>query len=135
MHPHWPCVADWLWTVSNTKPPRTGCVGPWRTIRAIRARYNLIQALRHNGKEEEAQEHEQKRKQREDDLKRFHEIVTRDMAQKPHDPALHFTLGKLLLRCGKREEGLRWLHNALRLDPNYAPARQALAEQQKETRQ
>jgi predicted Zn-dependent protease len=93
------------------------------------ARYNLILVLHHNGNDAEAQRHEQWIKQREKDLKRFHEIVTRDMAVRPHDPALHTTLGELLLRSGHREEGLRWLHSALQQDPQYAPARRALAEQ------
>jgi predicted Zn-dependent protease len=64
----------------------------------------------------------------EDDLARFNEIVTKDIAQRPTDPALHCTLGQILLRGGQREEGLRWLQSALRLDPQYAPALQALAE-------
>jgi hypothetical protein len=32
------------------------------------------------------------------------------------------------LRAGQRDEGIRWLNSALELDPNYAPARQALTE-------
>ncbi len=64
----------------------------------------------------------------EDDLKRFDEIVTRDLVRTPEDPALHYTLGQLLLRGGQHQEGLRWLRNALRLDPQYAPARRALAD-------
>jgi hypothetical protein len=34
----------------------------------------------------------------------------------------------LLPRSGHEAEGLRWLKNALRQDPQYAPTRQALAE-------
>jgi tetratricopeptide (TPR) repeat protein len=92
------------------------------------ARYDLILCLRSNGKEAEAQQHKQKLLQLEEDLRRFNDIVLRDMVQRPLDPALHCTLGQLLLRSGHRAEGLRWLQNALRLDPQYAPARQALAE-------
>ena len=50
------------------------------------------------------------------------------MASRPDDPALHCELGELLLRSGHREEGLRWLHSALRQDPQFEPARKALAE-------
>jgi predicted Zn-dependent protease len=92
------------------------------------ARYNLLVCLHQNGKDAEAEEHRRWLKQREDDLKRFNEIVTHDMKERPHDPALHCTLGRLLLRSGYQEEGLRWLHSALRQDPQYAPARQALDE-------
>jgi predicted Zn-dependent protease len=64
----------------------------------------------------------------EDDASRFHEIVTKEIAQRPTDPALHCTLGELLWRGGQREESIRWLRSALRLDPRYEPAQQALAE-------
>jgi predicted Zn-dependent protease len=92
------------------------------------ARYNLILCLHRNGKEAEVPEHERLLKQYEDGLKRFNEIVTHDMVERPRDPALHCTLGQLLLDSGHREEGLRWLQSALHLDPQYAPARQALTE-------
>ena len=42
-------------------------------------------------------------------------------------------LGRMVIRLGRREEGLRSLESALREDPHYAPARQALAEFQKKT--
>jgi predicted Zn-dependent protease len=93
-----------------------------------RARYSLILCLERLGREEEANRQRKELKQMEEDLSRFNEIVTRDIAQRPTDPALHCTLGQLLLRGGQREEGIRWLQSALHLDPNYAPARQALAE-------
>jgi tetratricopeptide (TPR) repeat protein len=92
------------------------------------ARYTLVQCLRQNGKQEEADEKWQQVLQMEEDLNRFNEIVTRDLLRRPRDPALHCTLGQLLLRGGHREEGLRWLHSALRLDPRYEPAIQALKE-------
>ncbi len=97
-----------------------------------RARYSLILCLNQNGKEEESRKLRQHFEQLEDDLARFNDIVTKDILQRPNDPALHCTLGQLLLRGGQREEGLRWLQSALRLDPNYAPARQAVEEYQKQ---
>ncbi|HBI46454.1 MAG TPA: hypothetical protein DDY78_26915 [Planctomycetales bacterium] len=93
-----------------------------------RARYSLSLCLQRNGKEEEGRREWRQLQQMEDDLARFNEIVTKDIAQRPTDPALHCTIGQILLRGGQREEGLRWLQSALRLDPQYAPARQALAE-------
>lgn len=91
-----------------------------------RARYGLILCLNQNGKEEEARKFREQFAQLEEDLTRFNEIVTRELAQKPRDPALHCTIGQLLLRTGQSEEGLRWLQSALRLDPRYAPARKAV---------
>jgi predicted Zn-dependent protease len=93
------------------------------------SRYNLILCLHQAGKEGEAREHKELLARREVDLKRFNEIVLQELGRRPHDPELHFKLGELLLRSGHREEGLRWLHNALREDPQYEPARKALAEQ------
>jgi predicted Zn-dependent protease len=93
-----------------------------------RARFNLAACLRQNGKADEAGRQQQLVQQLEDDLARFDEIVTKDMRERPRDPALHATLGQLLLRGGRREEGLRWLHSALRLDPQNAEARETLAE-------
>lgn len=96
-----------------------------------RARYSLILCLNQNGKEEEARNLQQRFEQLEEDLARFNDIVTKEIVQRPRDPALHCTLGQLLIRGGQREEGLRWLQSALRLDPNYAPARQAVQEYKK----
>jgi predicted Zn-dependent protease len=96
------------------------------------ARYNLVLCLPRNGEEEEAARQQRELKQQEDDGKRLHEIIVHDMAQRPHDPELHCTVGQLLLRAGRREEGLRWLRSALELDPQYAPARAAVAEYQRQ---
>jgi tetratricopeptide (TPR) repeat protein len=99
-----------------------------------RARYSLVLCLQNNGKDEEAQREQHDLQQREDDLVRFNEIVTKELLERPLDPALHCTLGQLLLRGGQREEGIRWLQSALRLDPQYAPASQALAEYQQKAK-
>jgi tetratricopeptide (TPR) repeat protein len=92
------------------------------------ARFSLMQCLHKTHKDAEAQKLDEELKHQEDDLKRFNEIVTRELSQNPRDPALHYTLGTLLLRGGQRQEGLRWLRSALSLDPQYVPARQALDE-------
>ncbi len=93
-----------------------------------RAQYDLVLCLERSGQEEEARRQRQHLQQIEEDVARFHEIVTKEIARRPTDPALHYTLGQILLRSGQREEGLRWLHSALKLDPHYAPAQQALAD-------
>jgi Flp pilus assembly protein TadD len=93
-----------------------------------RARYSLALCLDQTGRAEEARRERQQLEQREQDLKRFHEIVTKEIAQRPTDPALYCKAGQLLLRAGQREEGVRWLQSALRLDPRNAEARQALAD-------
>jgi Tfp pilus assembly protein PilF len=99
-----------------------------------RTLYSLVQCLREIGKEEEARQVQRQLEQTEQDLARFNEIVTKEMLERPRDPALHHTLGRLLLRAGHREEGLHWVHSALRLDPQFAPARQTLAEYQQKAK-
>lgn len=97
-----------------------------------RARYSLVLCLERSGQEEEAQQERRRLQQLEKDKAQFHDIVTKEIAKRPTDPALHCTLGQLLLRSGQHEEGLRWLKSALSLDPHYAPARKALADYQRQ---
>lgn len=99
-----------------------------------RARYSLVLCLEHTGQEEEAREQRRQLHQQEEDVARFHDIVTKEIAERPNDPALHCQIGQMLLRSGQRDEGIRWLQSALRLDPNYAPARQALADSQRQVK-
>jgi predicted Zn-dependent protease len=94
----------------------------------FQARYNLILCLHNLDKEDEARRQKEELDRSEQDLKRFNEIVTKDMRQRPYDPDLHCLLGQLLLRSGYREEGLRWLHSALRLATGHAEARKTLTE-------
>jgi len=93
-----------------------------------RARYSLALCLERTGQEGEARRERRHLQQMEEDVARFNEIVTKEIAQRPTDPALHCTLGQLLWRSGQREEGIHWLQSALRLDPHYVPAQQALAD-------
>jgi tetratricopeptide (TPR) repeat protein len=95
------------------------------------AHYSLILCLEESGQHEESQRQQRQFQRMEEDLSRFNDIVTKEIAQRPNDPALHCTLGQILLRSGHRAKGLRWLQSALRLDPYYAPARQAIEEYQK----
>jgi tetratricopeptide (TPR) repeat protein len=99
-----------------------------------RARYNLVLCLNNLGKGEEAAREQRDLEQRETDLGRFNQIVTQDLQQRPRDPALHCELGQLLLRGGLEQEGLRWLQSARSLDPQYAPALQALSEYQQKAK-
>lgn len=93
-----------------------------------RIRYNLILCLHRNSQEDKVRREQQQLQQIEKDAARFNEIVTKDIAQRPTDPALHCTLGEILLRGGQNEEGVRWLQSALRLDPHYAPAQKILGD-------
>jgi tetratricopeptide (TPR) repeat protein len=62
------------------------------------------------------------------DTKRLDVLVRVGLRQARDNPAVPFEIGTLCLKYGKVERGLAWLREALRLDPGYPPAHQALAE-------
>ena len=85
----------------------------------------MSRCLAQLGREEEAKTYEARVKRLDGDLTRL--SVLRDAVIKhPSDADLRCEGGLLFLRNGEREEGLRWLQLALRLDPNCEPARAAL---------
>jgi tetratricopeptide (TPR) repeat protein len=92
------------------------------------AHYQLFLCLGQQGKTAEAREVLKRVDQLKEDLRRLHEIAFEKMPRAPHDAALHRELGDILLRTGGVEEGLRWLHSALREDPKHAPAHASLAD-------
>jgi Flp pilus assembly protein TadD len=64
------------------------------------------------------------------DLRRLEEI-SQAVLKRPQDAALRCEGGLIFLRNGEKEEGIRWLRQALRLDPNHQEARNALADAEK----
>jgi tetratricopeptide (TPR) repeat protein len=91
------------------------------------ANYQLLLCLEKNGKADEARKVSEHLEQILDDMKVIQDIASVKMQRAPHDPELHYKIGLLSLRAGSMEEGVRWLNSALKEDPNYAPAHQALA--------
>jgi tetratricopeptide (TPR) repeat protein len=93
------------------------------------AHYNLSLCLRGQPhRQEEATEQEKQAKELKDGAARVREIVTRDLRERPDDPALLCEAGVIFLRAGNVKGGLGWLRSALRQDPNYRPAHKALVE-------
>jgi predicted Zn-dependent protease len=91
--------------------------------------WKLYQCLQQQGKEDDAKA----QLARSEDLKarreRLGEIQSRKMTEHPHDPALHYELGKLLLSLGNEDLGERWLRSALHeSNDQYGPAHAALAD-------
>jgi tetratricopeptide (TPR) repeat protein len=89
------------------------------------ALHALIRSLWVQDKQDEAQALEPVLKELTADLSRHQEIILA-VAKDPRNPALRTEAGKLCLRHGRRDEGLRWLVTALQIDPSYGPARAAL---------
>jgi predicted Zn-dependent protease len=92
------------------------------------AHYLLQQCLLQQGKMSEARDLTAPMKKIEQDNDLYHDIVTVRLQLAPHDPSLHYELGRILLHGGAVEEGLAWLQSALQEDPGYGPAHEALAE-------
>jgi len=91
-----------------------------------RVQYAMYRCLRQLGRDAEAKTFDARVQRLDADLARLSQIRN-DVMKHPDDAALRCEGGLLFLRNGERDEGLRWLQLALRLDPNCQPARAALA--------
>ena len=91
-----------------------------------RVHYAVYRCLLRLDRPEEAEPFNARATQLDADLVRL-TAVRNEVIRRPNDAALRCEGGRLFLRNGEREEGLRWLQLALRMDPKYEPARAALA--------
>jgi tetratricopeptide (TPR) repeat protein len=89
--------------------------------------YNLYQCLEKLGKHDEARAVLARMKAIEADLDRIKEL-TKSIARLPHDPELRREAGRILMRNGQVDEGVRWLESALDEDPNHGPTHGDLAD-------
>lgn len=89
------------------------------------ALYSLLLCLQRVGTPEQIQQAEARWKQCEADLKRV-ATLSRIVAANPHDPEPRREMGELFLRNGRDEDGIRWLHSALREQPNHVPSHELL---------
>jgi Tfp pilus assembly protein PilF len=92
-----------------------------------RVNYALFRCLDELNRQPEAATVKARVDQIDADLRRLDEVRHKVM-KTPADAALRCEGGLLFLRNGQRQEGIRWLRLALRLDPNNQAARKALAE-------
>ncbi len=87
------------------------------------AHFQLYQCLlQQSGRIEEA------RKRVRADLTRLNEIAFSEKERALRDPALSCEMGQLLLKGNQADEALKWLYNALEVQPDYRPAHQTLLE-------
>jgi tetratricopeptide (TPR) repeat protein len=98
-----------------------------------RARYQLYLALNQNDKKDEAQKELAAQKAIVADVERIEELLFGRLKQSPNDPAAYHEVAMIALRSGRAKEALRWLQNALQVDPNYVPAHRTLAAYYHET--
>jgi predicted Zn-dependent protease len=83
--------------------------------------------LAHLGKAEESAQHIEKSQQIEADRLLMSKAVETAM-KNPADPQPRLEIGKICLRNGQDEEGLRWLYGLLERHPNHKPTHQLLAD-------
>ena len=93
-----------------------------------KAHWSLTECLRQEGKAEEAHVEEAYANNLKDRWERFSEIASHQLSQRPHDPALHCELGKLMLELGMPEGAENCFFSALLVEQHYAPALNALAD-------
>ena len=91
-----------------------------------RVQYAMYRCLLRLDRAAEARTFDARVKRLDADLARL-SAVRGEVMDRPNDAALRCEGGLLFMRNGEREEGLRWLQLALRLDPKCEPARAALA--------
>ncbi|MFL5244058.1 MAG: tetratricopeptide repeat protein [Gemmataceae bacterium] len=89
--------------------------------------FNMYQCLEKLDKKEEAAQVQAKLREMEADLKRMTQVM-QDVLKRPHDPALRCEAGRIFLRNGFKEDGLRWLGTALQEDPHHQLTHQTLAD-------
>jgi tetratricopeptide (TPR) repeat protein len=92
------------------------------------ANSSLLECLQQQGESAKAQAQQERVEQLKKLLQRVREISAEQLPARPHDPALHCELGKLLLDLGRTDIGLNWLRSALEQNPRCRPAHAALAE-------
>jgi tetratricopeptide (TPR) repeat protein len=90
-----------------------------------RVQYAMYRCLLRLARSAEAETFNARVKQLDADLVRMG-VLRNEVIKRPDDASLRCEGGLLFLRNGEREEGLRWLQMALRLDPTCEPARAAL---------
>jgi tetratricopeptide (TPR) repeat protein len=95
---------------------------------SYRVIYQLVMCLRQQDKPAEANALMGRLRAIGDDKVRLEEILNEKLPEAQRDPDLRCEVGRILLRNGQDKQGLRWLHSALRIDPQHRAARQALAE-------
>jgi tetratricopeptide (TPR) repeat protein len=90
-------------------------------------RYHLLLALNRNGKKAEIAKQQEALEKMQADAARLEELLSVGLPRDPDNPALYHEVAMIALRAGRSREALRWLRNALQVDPGHAPTHRALA--------
>lgn len=113
---------------------RPAAAEPWlrRALAAApheyKAHHAFMLSLERQGKTAEAKTANTEAERLRELSERLGEIMGSKMSVRPHDPALHAEMGSLFIKLGQPEQGVGWLQSALRKDPAFRPAHEALAD-------
>jgi tetratricopeptide (TPR) repeat protein len=89
--------------------------------------YHYLLALNRNGKKAEVAKQQEAIHRMEEDTQRIRELLDVQLQRTPNDPEVYYEVGLIALRAGRPKEALRWLRNALQVDPAHVPTHRALA--------
>jgi predicted Zn-dependent protease len=84
---------------------------------SMRHRYRL--ALNYNGKKEEAARQEEEAQKVLKQIEDLDKLFNGRLQETPNDPDVLCKVAEISLSAGRAQEGLRWLQNALQVDPNH----------------
>jgi tetratricopeptide (TPR) repeat protein len=88
--------------------------------------FNFTQCLSRLGKKDELRRWQERLKEIDDDQVRMAKLVRRIM-QAPQDASARCEVGKIFLKIGFDQDGLRWLFSALQEDPRHRTTNEVLA--------
>lgn len=87
----------------------------------------MVRCLRSLGRESETNDFQERIKRFDERIRKLDEVL-KSVQKAPNDPELRRQAGLLNIQLGHTEEGLRWLHGSLQINPRYQPAHATLAE-------
>ncbi len=91
------------------------------------ANFDLLRCLKALGRKEEGRRQEARLKKLDAIHRRLNELSNHEMPRAPHDPKLHAEIADIMFAIGRDELGVAWYLSALRKDPGYSHAHEALA--------
>ena len=91
-----------------------------------KASYTLLSCLQGLGKEKEASQLQEKFRRLDVNTRRIDQIVRIKLPKAPRDPNLYYELGRLWFENERKKEAVRWLYEALKLDPNHRQSHELL---------
>ena len=93
----------------------------------VTAHYQYSLVLTSNGKKAEAAKEEAAVQRIQADGERIKDLLQGRLQQKSDDPSAYHEVALIAMRAGRPKEALRWLLEALRVDPDHAPTHRTLA--------